>query len=71
MSQQSVEQIVGRMLLDREFRKLVAADMGQALAGYSLTEAEREGFKNMDLNDFHQTVTGLDERVSKGRNLNN
>lgn len=69
MSQQAVEQIIGKMLLNREFRKQVAADMGQALAGYDLTDVEREGFKTMDLNDFHQSVTGLDERVSKGRSL--
>jgi len=70
MSQTVVEQILGRMLLDREFRKQVAGDMAQALAGYELTEAEREGIKNMDFDDFHQTVTGLDERVSKGTTLN-
>ena len=70
MSQKSVEQILGRMLLDGEFRKQVAGDMVQALAGYDLTETEREGFKNMDLDDFHKTVTGLDERVSKGTTLN-
>jgi len=70
MSQTVVEQILGRMLLDREFRKQVAGDMAQALTGYELTEAEREGIKNMDFDDFHQTVTGLDERVSKGTTLN-
>ena len=70
MSQTVVEQILGRMLLDREFRKQVAGDLMQALTGYELTEAEREGFKNMDFDDFHQTVTGLDERVSKGTTLN-
>ena len=67
MSQKVVEQIIGRMLLDREFRKLVAADMGKALAGYELSEDERNGLKNIDLNDFHQAVSGLDERISKAR----
>jgi hypothetical protein len=57
------------MLLDREFRKLMASNQEQALAGYDLTEDERAGFKTLDLNDFHQTVTGLDERISKGRSL--
>jgi hypothetical protein len=71
MSQPSVEQIMGRMLLDREFRKLMASNQEQALSGYDLTEEERAGLKSLDFNDFHQTVLGLDERVSKGRNLNN
>jgi hypothetical protein len=70
MSQIVVEQILGRLLLDREFRKQVADNREQTLAGYELTDAERAGFMNMDLNDFHKTVTGLDERVSKGTTLN-
>jgi len=70
MSQRVVEQIVGRMLLDREFRKLMAADMDKALTGYELTAEELAGLKNLDLNDFHQTVSGLDERVSKGQGWN-
>ena len=44
----------------------MASNMPQALAGYDLTDGEREGFKSIDLDDFHQSVTGLDERVSKG-----
>ena len=71
MSQSAVEQVVGKMLLDTKFRELMASNMPQALAGFELTEAEREGFKNMDLQDFGQSLTGLDERVSKGIRLTN
>jgi hypothetical protein len=70
MSQVAVEQVVGKMLLDIEFRKLMSSNMSQALAGYDLTEGEVEGLKNIDLVDFHQAVTGLDDRVSKGTTLN-
>ncbi len=70
MSQAAVEQVVGKMLLDAEFRKLMASDMTQALAGFDLTEEERVGLKNIDLVDLQQTVTGLDERISKGRRIN-
>ena len=66
MSQAAVEQVVGKLVLDRKFRQQMASNMSQALAGYDLTEGEREGFKGIDLDDFHQSVTGLDERVSKG-----
>jgi hypothetical protein len=70
MSQIVVEQIVGRMLLDVEFRKQMTSDMDKALVGYELTPDELAGFRNMDLHDFHKTVSGLDERVSKGTTLN-
>jgi len=71
MSQSAVEQVVGKMLLDTKFRELMASNMPQALAGFELTEAERKGFKTMDLQDFGQSLTGLDERVSKGVRLQN
>ena len=71
MSQSAVEQVVGKMLLDTKFRQLMASNMPQALAGFELTEAEREGFKTMDLQDFSQSLTGLDERVSKGIRIQN
>ena len=71
MSQSAVEQVVGKMLLDTKFRQLMASNMPQALAGFELTEAEREGFKDMDLDDFSQSLTGLDERVSKGIRIQN
>ena len=70
MSQSVVEQIMGKLLLDRAFRTAVAADVDAALSGFELTEAERLGFKNLDLDDFHDTVSGLDERVSKGISMN-
>ena len=70
MSQTAVEQVVGKMLLDIKFRKLVAADLSKALAGFDLTEAEVEGLKNIDFKDFDETITGLDERISKGVQLN-
>ncbi len=70
MSQKAVEQILGKMLLDRGFRSQMASEIDKALAGFELTEDELKGLKNMDLKDFHQTITGLDERVSKGTTLN-
>ena len=66
MSQAAVEQVVGKLLLDRKFRQQMTNDMSTALAGFDLTDGEREGFKGIDLEDFHQSVTGLDQRVSKG-----
>ena len=65
MSQQSVEQILGKMLLDVEFRELMASDRSKALEGYNLTAEERKGFNNVDIDDMDQAFTSLDERVSK------
>jgi hypothetical protein len=65
MSERAVEQIVGKMLLNPEFRHLMATDMTQAVAGYDLTEVELQNLKDIDMDDFHQSVTGLDDRVSK------
>lgn len=70
MSQAAVEQVIGKLMIDREFRKKMAADINQALAGCDLTPGEREGFTHLDLSDFDKAVGGLDERVSKGLTAN-
>jgi hypothetical protein len=70
MSQSAVEQVVGKMLLDADFRQQMDSDIDQALRGYDLTDGEVEGLKNIDLEDFQQSVSGLDERVSKGISIN-
>jgi len=71
MSQKVVEQIIGKMMLDTQFRKLASTNMSQALADYDLTEEERQGFKEIDFQDFSHSLTGLDERTSKGKRLQN
>jgi hypothetical protein len=70
MSQAAVEQILGKMVVDREFRKLMRTDQEKALAGFDLTAAERAGLKDVDLADFEQAVTGLDQHVSRGQAWN-
>jgi len=70
MSRAAIEQAIGRMVMDRQFRNAVKADASKALAGFGLDAGELEGLKHIDLADFDKTVTGLDERVSKGIHLN-
>ena len=70
MSQAAVEQVLGKLVVDREFRQLVQADLQKALTGFDLTLEERNSFKGVDLDDFDQTVTSLDERVSKALTSN-
>ncbi len=70
MSQAAVEQVLGRLVIDRAFRQLAKANLQQALAAFDLTPEERKSFQGVDLDDFDKSVTGLDARVSKGRELN-
>ena len=70
MSQAVVEQVLGKLVLDRAFRQLAQADLPQALTGFDLTPAERNSFEGVDLDDFDKVVTGLDVRVSKGGQWN-
>jgi hypothetical protein len=65
MSRSVVEQIIGKMLLDIEFRNLMASDRDKALEGFDLTDEEREGLKNVDFDDFSKVATSLDERMNK------
>jgi hypothetical protein len=69
MSQSAYEQVVGKMLLDVEFRKQMTADMNKALSGFDLTSDEIAGLKEIDLDESGMILTGLDERVSKRRKI--
>ena len=66
MSQSAVEQIIGRLVMDKEFRAKMEANRDAALKEFNLTSDERASFDAMDLSEFNQGVTALDERVSKG-----
>jgi hypothetical protein len=67
MSQQALEQIIGRLALDQAFREQLRANRAAALAGYDLTPAEIAGLENLDLESLSGAVRDLDERISKGR----
>jgi hypothetical protein len=69
MSQSNVEQIVGRLVLDPDFRQQMSTDRQRALAGYDLSEEERGQLLNLDLSLFAGAVSLLDERVSKGMSI--
>ncbi len=65
MSRPTLEQVMGKMVLDPNFRQQVVADPSSTLAGYDLTPEEREALQQMDLNELHTALSPLDERVSK------
>ena len=66
MSQKVIEQIIGRLVLDPEFRKQMASDRRQALAGYALSDDERVALDGLDLAELEGAATDLEQRVSKG-----
>lgn len=65
MSKSTVEQLIGKMMLDGAFRASVTANPSQALAGYDLTDEERAAFAQMDASAFDAAASRLDTRLSK------
>jgi hypothetical protein len=70
MSRTTLEQIIGRLVLEPEFRRQMAADRGHALAEYDLTDEERAGLNGLDLAELEGAASSLEERVSKGITAN-
>ena len=65
MTQAAVEQVVGKLVTDSEFRAQVEKDPAAALAGFDLTGEERDGLSGVDVSAFHEASTALDDRVTK------
>ena len=65
MSQSVVEQIIGKLVMDKEFRTKMQSNRDAALAEFDLTAEERANLATMDLSEFNTGVAALDERVSK------
>lgn len=59
MSKQALEAILGRCVMDDDFRNLLFADPDQALAGYELTREERAALLAVDA----ETLDALAKRV--------
>lgn len=66
MSKAGVEQVIGRLVVDRRFRESFAVDARQTLADFDLSEEEREKFLQVDLAGTEGlTVEALGQRLSK------
>lgn len=65
MSQQAVETIVGRAVLDAGFRSALLGDANAALAGYDLTGEESAALKAMNVEALESFAGILDQRISK------
>jgi len=67
MSKEAVESVIGKAILDSEFRKALAADPAKALESFDLTDTEKASLKSIDDEAMNALANVLDTRVSKMR----
>ena len=67
MSKKVVEQIIGRMVTDPEFRNLFFSNPDQALAEYELTMDERQALLKMEAKHIEEFAGKLDKRITKAK----
>lgn len=65
MSLEDVKQVIGRAVIDAEFRELLFTDPDSALQDYDLDEEELAGLKKMEKEKFSSLADALEERVSR------
>lgn len=67
MSREAFEAIVGKVMLETEFRYLLLANPDQALAGFTLTEEEEYIIKRIDGETLDLLSQTLEHRTRKIR----
>jgi len=65
MSQQTVQNIIGRAVMDEAYRNLLFGDPDKAFEGYDLTEEEKTLLRNLDADEVSGFAGKLDERITK------
>ena len=65
MSREAVEAIIGKAVLDSDFREELFANPEEVLAGYDLSEEEVAALKAIDAETMESFAGTLDERISK------
>jgi hypothetical protein len=65
MSREAVEAVIGKAVLDGEFREALFANPEEMLAGYDLSEEEVAALKSIDAETMETLAGTLDERISK------
>lgn len=65
MSKEAVEAIVGKAVLDGEFREALFASPEEVLGEYELTDEEVVALKAIDFETMESFAGTLDERISK------
>ncbi len=65
MSKENVQTIIGRAILEPDFRTLLFTEPAKALEGYKLTTEETTSLKNLDREKFDLAANEVEERISK------
>jgi len=65
MSKEAVEAIIGKAVLESDFREALFANPDEVLGGYELTEEEMVALKAIDAETLESFAGTLDERISK------
>ena len=65
MSKEAVEAVIGKAVLDSEFREALFANPEEVLAEYDLTEEEVAALRAIDFETMESFAGTLDERISK------
>ena len=67
MSQKSIESVIGKSILNDEFRQLLFEDPDKALAGFPLTLAEKTKLRIVDSETLETLAYTLDQRLGRLR----
>lgn len=67
MAEDHVAQIIGRAVTDSQFRALLLSNPEEALAGYSLTQDEKEALLQIKQEDLEDFGGKLDKRITKSK----
>lgn len=65
MSQEAVQQVIGRAITDPEFRQQLIDDARAACAGYDLSDDELAALEALDQESLKAFAGTLDARLSK------
>ena len=65
MSLESVQTIIGRAVMEAEYRELLFSEPDKALEGYELTEEEAAALKGLERENFDAVAGELEERISR------
>ncbi len=65
MSQEAVQRVIGRAVMDEAFRKLLFSNPDEAFKGYDLTEEEKKILRHLDADEVAGFAGKLDERITK------
>ena len=65
MSQEAVQQVIGRAVTDAEFRQKLIDNAHEACKGYDLTSEELDALEALDADSLKAFAGTLDVRISK------